>query len=190
MKRTPCALVVLVASFATGLAACGSDPVSVSSPVGITLKVQSGDVTNSAISDDKAITTESGNPYGAFISDAQRKLGRDPARIEVDKLTLTLGAQSTNVTALDQVYTGDVDVALITNDTNSTYDIGHVQSPTGAGPVGLSVSFVSQDMVPADFTKLVAGSFKVVIRGPAATMFAGKGASADLQLMFTFSAFE
>ena len=42
----------------------------------------------------------------------------------------------------------------------------------------------------ADYEKLVAGSFKVVIRGTAATAFAAKGAEANLQLTFTFAAFE
>ncbi|HEX8114583.1 MAG TPA: hypothetical protein VF516_42930 [Kofleriaceae bacterium] len=182
MKLTPLFLLVLVA--------CGSDPVSFSSPVGINLKAKSGDVSSSAVSDDKAITTESGNPYGAFVSDAQRKLGKDPGRIAIDKLTLTLGAQSTNVTALEQVYTGDVDVAFITNDTNNTYDVGHVVSPTGVGPVDMRVTFASEDMTTADFTKLLTGSFKVVIRGPAATTFATSSAEANVQLMFTFAAFE
>ena len=172
------------------LAACGSDPVSFSSPVGINLKAKSGDVAATVISDDKAITTESGNPYGTFVGDAQHKLGRDPGRIEIDKLTMTLGAQSTNVTALEQIYTGDVDVAFITNDTNNTYDVGHVTNPTGVGPVDVRVAFVSQDMTPGDFTKLLNGSFKVTIRGTAAAMFASKGAEADVQLMFTFAAFE
>src|SRR5262249_39031144 len=92
------------------MTACGADPTSYSSPVGINLKAKSGDVSNNAISDDKAITTESGNPYGAFVNDAQTRIGRDPAAIEIDNLTLALGAQSTGVTMLDQVYTGDVDV--------------------------------------------------------------------------------
>jgi len=170
--------------------ACGSDPVSFSAPVGINLKAKSGDVANSAISDDKAITTESGNPYGAFVSDAQAKLGKDPTRIEIDELTLTLGAQSTGVTALDEVYTGDVDVAFITNDTNNTYDAGHVMNPTGVGPVGVDVAFQSGDVSDADFAKFLGGSFKVVIRGPAAASFSAKGAEANLQLTFTFAAFE
>src|SRR5215468_5571204 len=100
------------------LAACGTDPVSFSAPVGINLKVKSGEVLSNAVSDQKAITTESGNPFGAFVSDAQHKLGKDPARIEVHQLTLTLGAQSIGVTKLEEVYTGDVDVAFIMNDTN------------------------------------------------------------------------
>ena len=139
--------VTLVLICVTG---CGADPISYSAPVGINLNVKSSDVSNNAISDDKGITTESGNPYGAFVNDARAKLGRDPARIEIDTLTLILGAQSTGVTTLDEVYTGDVDVALITNDTNNTYDVGHVIDPTGVGPVAVDVSYESASVPSAD----------------------------------------
>jgi hypothetical protein len=172
------------------LVGCSSDPVSYSTPVGISLKAKSGDVAGSVISDDKQITTESGNPYGAFISDAHTKLGKDPTRIEIDKLTLVLGAQSTNVTTLEEVYTGDVDVTFLTNDTNNTYDVGHVMNPMGVGPVDLSVVFQSDAVAAADFTKILGGGFRVVIRGAAAAGFSGKGAEATLQTTFTFAAFE
>ena len=172
------------------LAACGDDPVSYSMPVGINLKVKSGDVSNNAISDQKGITTESGNPYGAFVSDAQGKLGTAPARIELDDLTLTLGAQSTGVTKLEEVYTGDVDVAFIMNDTNNTYDVGHIMNPTGVGPDTVDINFMSSAVSAADYAKMLTGSFNVVIRGPAATMFSAKGAEANMQLTFTFAAFK
>lgn len=170
--------------------ACGDDPVSFSAPVGINLKAKSGDVSNNAISDEKGITTESGNPYGAFVGDAQATIGGDPARIEVDDLTLVLGAQSNGVTALEEVYTGDVDIAFIMNDTNNTFDVGHVIDPTGVGPVDVDVVFDSAEIGDADYAKLLGGSFKVVIRGPAAAAFEAKGAEANLQLTFTFAAFE
>jgi hypothetical protein len=169
---------------------CGADPVSYSSPVGINLKAKSGDVSNSVISDTKEISTESGNPFGAFVSDAEAKLGKSPARIEIDKLTLVLGGQSTNVAKLEDVYTGDVDVAFITNESNDTYDVGHVLNPTGVGPVDMNVVFESADVPAAGYSKLLQGSFKVVIRGSAAPAFAAKNAEASLQVTFTFAAFE
>jgi len=164
--------------------------VSFSTPVGINLKAKSTDVTNSVITDNKDITTESGNPYGAFVKDAQTKLGKDPTRIEVDQLTLLLGAQSVNVTKLEEVYTGDVDVAFLTNDTNNTYDVGHVMNPTGVGPVYVNIVFRSDGVSAVDFPKLLNGSFKVVIRGSAAPGFSTKGAEANLQATFTFTAFD
>ncbi|MBA3539986.1 MAG: hypothetical protein H0T79_10190 [Deltaproteobacteria bacterium] len=171
-------------------AACSDDPVSYSAPVGINLKTKSGDVSNTSISEEKGITTESGNPYGAFVTDATQKLGRAPGGIEVDGVTLVLGAGSTNVVNLNEVFTGDVDVAFIINDTNNTYDVGHINSPAGVGPLAIDVNFDAASIAAQDNAKFLGGSFKVVIRGPSAVGFETKGAEAELQLNFTFAAYE
>jgi hypothetical protein len=173
------------------LAACGDDPVSYSSPVGIELKAKSGEVNNSnALTPEKNITTESGNPYGKFVSDAQATLGRDPGNIVLDQLTMTLGAQSTNVANLEQVMTGDVYVQFLTSDTNNTYVVGHFGSPTGVGPVGGHPDWQLADVGDPDVAKMMGGSFKVVLNAPAAADFATKGAEVSIQLTFTFTAFE
>ncbi|MBA3818608.1 MAG: hypothetical protein H0X17_06920 [Deltaproteobacteria bacterium] len=173
------------------VAACGGDdPVSYSAPVAINLKAESGAVVGTALTDEKGITTESGNPYGAFVTAARGELGADPARVEVDELSLTLGADSTGVTALEQVYVGPVDVLFIMGDSNNTYPVGQITNPTGAASLDVGVSFESNDISDVDFAKFLGGGFKVVIRGNAAPDFASKGAKADLQLTFTFAAFE
>lgn len=173
------------------LGACSSDPVSYSAPVGIELDAKSGDVNMSVVTEQKDITTESGNPYGAFINDAKAKLGgNDPSRIEIDSLTVTLGAQSTGVTTLDEVVTGDVDVAFLADASNNTYDAGHVINPTGVGPDDVDPNFDWTTVAAQDVPQMLNGSFKVVLRGNAATGFSGKGATAVLQLTFTFSAFQ
>lgn len=177
-----CAIVMLVG--------CTDDPLSYSAPVGINLKAKSGDVSGTSVSNQKGINTESGNPYGAFVNDARRKLGRDPARVEIDEATLTLGAQSTGVVTLSEVFVGDVDVAFIIDDSNNTYDVGHVIDPVGVGPVGIGINFESNAVSDADYSKFLGGSFKVVIRGAAAPGFSTKGAEANLQVSFTFAAFE
>lgn len=184
MTKTP-----LLALFV--VAACGDDPVNYSAPVGIELKVKSGEVTASnALTPEKSITTESGNPYGKFISDAQAKLGKDPGRIELDEVTIQLGAQSTNVSALEQVMTGDVFVQFLTNDTNNTFVVGHWENPTTIGPVEGHPSLEWENIGAADVEKMLGGSFKVVLNAPAAAEFSTKGAEASLQLTFTFSAYE
>jgi hypothetical protein len=170
-------------------AACSEDPVSYSAPVGINLKVKSGDVAAAAISEDKGITTETSNPYGAFVAAAATKIGAPPGRIEVDHATLLLGAQSQNVTKLEDVFTGVVDVAFVISDTGNTYDVGTVTDPTGVGPLDLEVSLAGADITPQDFVKYLNGSFKVVARGTAAAGFFANDAEASLQLTFTFAAF-
>lgn len=181
---------LIALALVVGVTGCGDDPVSYSATVGINLKAESGAVNGTAITDEKGITTESGNPYGAFVADATERLGRDPGRIEIDSLALTLGAQSTGVTTLEQVYTGDVDVLFLMNDTDNTYPVGRVTNPAGTGPVGIDVLLDSDAVSEVDYPKYLGGSFKVVLRGTAAADFATKGAKADLQLAFVFAAFE
>ena len=172
-------------------AACGDDPINYSQPVGIELKTKSSDAVNNAIDAEKNINTESGNPYGAFVTEAKNRIGHDPSRIELEKLTITLnGAGSTNVANLNEIMTGDDVVQFVMNDTNDTYVAGRFGSPSGVGPVDGTINF-SWDMVAdQNIAKFISGSFKVVLVAPAATGWMGKGAEADLQLTFTFSAFE
>ena len=174
------------------LAACGDDPVSYSEPVSINLKAKSDDVANGVLTDDKGITTESSNPYGAFVTNARRELGGvDPGSIEVDKIEVFLGAGSKGVTTLGEIYDGNLEVLFEMNDTNNSYTVGHgtITAATGAGPVGLAVDF-DPALPSADYEKLLGGSFKVITRGPAAAGFNGKTADADVQVTFTFAAFE
>lgn len=185
MQKTPL-LALLVTS-----AACGDDPVTYSAPVGIELKAKSGEVTSdNTLTPEKSITSESGNPYGKFVSDAQARLGRDPSAIEIDEVTLQLGAQSVNVASLEQVMTGDVYVRFLTNDTNNTFVAAHWGSPTGLGPVEGHSQFDWSMIGAPDVEKMLGGSFKVVLSAPAAAEFAAKGAEASLQVTFTFTAFE
>src|SRR3954466_725359 len=99
MTRLPYVPLAFVSILGSILGACSDDPVSYSSPVGINLKAKSGDVSGTAISESKGITTEVSNPYGAFITDATAKLGRAPGTVDVDGVTLVLGGDSKNVAA-------------------------------------------------------------------------------------------
>jgi len=183
------------AALAVLAAACGSkDPVSYSAPVGISLDVKSNDDVGGVIHVDKNITTESGNPYGAFTNAAVQKLGRNPSRIQVTSAILTLDpATSTNVTVLESVFSATVRLSFQMNEmngSNNSYPVASVTGPTGAGPVTMPVTFDSGAMTPADFDALVGGSFKVVLTSPAASGFGTLGATAKLEATLTFVAFE
>jgi hypothetical protein len=125
----------LASASALLLAACGDDPLRYSEPVGINLKAKSADTVGGVVSDEKGISTESTNPYGKFVADARVQLGgKDPAEIALEELTLTLGAGSTGVTRLGEVFTGQVDVLFVMNDTNNTAIAGGgVIAATGRG---------------------------------------------------------
>lgn len=182
-------------ALAFALAACGSDPVSYSAPVGINLKLKSSDAANGAVSNEKAITTEQGNPYGAFVADARTKLGRDPGVIDVDRVEVLLGAGSTGVTVLGDVFDGNFEVLFQMNDSANSYPVANgLISDTGSAVTGsgvtLSANFAADSVPDVDYQAMLSGSFKTVGRGPVSAGFVGKGADVDLQLTFTFAAFE
>jgi hypothetical protein len=178
---------VLLAVLAT---ACGTtDPVTYSAPVGISLDVKSGDAAGGAIRVDKNITTESGNPYGAFVNDAVKALGGYPSRIGVASATLALEPSSTGVTTLQQVFTGTIWLSFEPNGTSTLYPAASAAVPTGAGPVPMQVSFDSTSMIPADYAALVGGNFKVVLIGTPAAGFGSAAATARLQAVLNFVAY-
>ena len=185
-------LSVVSCSLVASLAACGNDPVSYSQPVTINLKAKSADVANNVVADEKSITSENSNPYGKFVNDARAAIGKDPSRIALEDATLTLGANSTGVITLGEVFTGATEVNFTTNDTNNTYPAasGVIAATAGSGPLALTTAFSTDPLSTTDFAKLLGGSFKIGIRGPASVGFAGKGADADIQVTLTFSAFE
>lgn len=171
-------------------AACTDDAISYSDAVGISLKAKSSDVVGGVVVDEKAITTESGNPFGAFVEDARRTLGANPGAIEVEDVELALGGGSTGVAALGDVFAEDVEVLFQINDTGTTYVVASgTVLPGVTGPLDLNVSFASAIVDPIDYAKMLNGSFKVITRGTAAPGFGGKSATANLQVTFTFAAF-
>ncbi len=179
--------------FALALVACGDDPVSYSAPVGINLKAKSSDTVNGVVTDEKGITTESSNPYGSFVADARTALGGgDPSEIEVDSVEVLLGANSTGVTTLGEIFDGELVVLFQMNDTNNSFPVaaGDITAETTGGPIALDVTFDSDTLGDADWTKLLGGNFKVIARGPATVDFSTRGADADLQVTFRFTAFE
>ena len=173
-------------------AACGGDPVSFSAPVGVVLKARSADIVDGIVTDEKAITTESGNPYGMFVGGVRAQIGRDPALIDVESVELSLGSGSTGVTSLGEVFAGAVQVVFHMNDTNNAYQVaaGMIGADTPPGPVAFEIVFDAEAVPDLDYVKLLLGSFKGITRGLAAPSFATKGAEADLQITLTFAAFE
>lgn len=173
-------------------AACGGAPVSYSAPIGIALKARSANAANGVVSDEKSINTEAGNPYGAFVNDARARIGRDPALIDVEGVEILLGADSTGVAALGEVFAGAVDLAFEMNDTNVTYPVasGAISGDTATGPILLDVMFAASEVPDLDYVKLLLGNFKLAARGIAAPSFASRGAEANLQVTLTLSALE
>jgi hypothetical protein len=173
------------------LPSCADDPVAVSEAVGINIDIKSDEVATGAISDEKDINSEAGNPYKAFITEARAALGGvDPSEVDLTAVTLSLGATSTGVTDLEQVFTGQVEILFIIHDTNNSYNVATVTNPTGGGPVSMNITW-DPSLIKAssiDWGKFLDDKFKVVIRGTAATGFAEAAATAKMQVTLTFHA--
>lgn len=174
-------------------AACGDDPVTYSEPVGLTMQASSGDVAGGRVEEEKNINTESGNPYAAFIANAEAELGRAPSDIAVDAVTLELDlAASNNIDALGLLFAGDTEVTFVSNGSDTAYPVAiHTfEAADTAGPVDFHVHFDSDSLSDADYTDLVGGNFKVTLAGPAAPGFAALNADADMSLVLTFVAYD
>ncbi len=169
------------------LAACTDTPISYSDEVGIALKA---DVVDGTVVNEKNINTESGNPYAAFITDAQNALHADPGSIEVDRVELSI-ANGSSVTQLGEVFGGDVEVLFQISDTDTIYVVATDSIVPGLdGPQQLDVSFSSAAVDAADYPRIVSGGFKVITTGRAAAGFDGKSQTANLMVTFNFAAFE
>jgi hypothetical protein len=175
------------------VAACGSDEVSYSAPVGINLSVASGEVEAGQIVDEKNINTESGNPYAVFIADARDALGGDdPGDLRLDRAALEVMPSSSGVGELGAIFAGRVELRFEMNSTGTIVPAGwlDVAADTGAGPVEATIDFDASAVPDAEWASLVGGAFKVVLQGPAADGFADASADADLVATFELTALE
>lgn len=158
-------------------AGTNANTVNFSGPVPINIdKFKDGEVRNEAFDVDKSVSTESGNPYGAFLQEARARLGRPPAAVIVERATLTLGANSSGVTSFQQFFGGPLTLYLTNSGT--TVNVGTVAQPTGAGPVEVTITATRDTLGPLQ-NDLSQGSFKVGVRVPAA---AGRPRSFDAKV--------
>ncbi len=183
---------ILVGSALVLLAGCPAAPVTYSAPVGISLHAKSSDATNGLVTDDKRISTEQGNPYGAFVGEAKAKLaGRSPTAIVVEGAQLALGDGSSAVASLADVFGGNVAIDFLIDDSNNSFGVANAAvDPAADDALELDPHFDSGALSEFDYAKLLGGHFTVVARGTAARGFADKGAVVNLDVTLTFAAFE
>ena len=142
--------------------ACGDDPVAFSEVVSLKLSgVKNGDLVNGTASEEKSVSSESGNPYGEFLKHAKEKLGGiEPSRIEVVGVTVQVHADSKNATRIEQVF-ADLEVFIANNAT--TIPVASHDNPTGSSlkmPLLEDVDYggVTDSMLKGDFKMGARGS--------------------------------
>jgi hypothetical protein len=182
-------LTALTSVAALGLFGCGGGPISVSQPITLSKTSSSNDVVTGVLTWDRGVNNDTGSPFANFIGAARQQLeGKDPSRLELTSASLFLGGQSQGVTALEQVFSGRVDMLLQTSHTS--YAAAHLDQVSRAGPADFTVDFNWNAVAPADRSDLFNGNFDVVLRGEATTTFATTDSKADLQTTIGFQAYE
>lgn|GEM_PF-974587 len=168
MKLIKCSRVVLaVCAIAlvpwAGCADEPAEPVAYSETVSLKLggiKESDLDKGQLAISRDKNVNAESGNPYKVFLDDARAALGRDPGSIRVSQVFVRVHADTTGVTSFEEVF-ATLEVFLA--DSATTIPVGDVDAPTGSSieiPVG-----ATEATLDALQESLQKDDFKVGARG-------------------------
>ena len=168
-------------------AACGNDP----SHVTLGLDVEYSNGGHGILFASKPMASEEGDPYGAFIDDARKRLGKEPSRIGIDGLSVTLVGGSDEARALEDVFVGTLEVSFIGRGPGwpaPLYPVGSVSRPTGEGPVALDVAFDADTFASEQADWLRTGDFTVSLRSPYPDDF--HGGSADVQLTFILAALE
>ena len=143
---------------------CEEDPVGVEDRIVIQLSgIKESDINSGTVQKSKNVTTETSNPYGAFLQDARQTLGRDPSRIGVTMVQITLAGDSRGVASFGDLFNGTVEVFLDA-DVGGTVPVARVSAPGGSGPIDLELVSDEASLAPI-LAALLATNFRVGIRG-------------------------
>jgi len=185
MKSMVQGILVLVA---LGAVAGCEEPAATSDTIVIRLSgIKEGDIIDGFVEREKNVTTETSNPYAAFLADAREALGTDPTLVEVEAVSLTLGGDTRGVAGFEELFTGEVNVFLRTDDGGTVY-VGRVTDPTGVGPVECELVAGDEALAPI-LPSLLDGSFRVGVRG-ATPRVAGDDFDAKVEVAIGFAAYE
>jgi len=178
---------LLVVLSLAGLAGCES-PAASSDTIVIRLSgIKEGDVADGVVEREKNVTTETSNPYARFLADARAALGRDPSRVEVDAVSITLGGDTRGVAGFQELFSGETNVFL-RDDVGGTVYVGRVGAPSGVGPVECEVVATEESLAPI-LPALLSGAFRVGVRGPT-NRLATDDFDAKVEVSIRFSALE
>jgi hypothetical protein len=148
-----------------------SDPLApIVSPI-ITMTVNSmngSDIESGIIDKDENISTETGNPWGEFMSDAVDQCGGDPVGFEVAEVSLELDRDGSDIESLDEVFSDSASVILrSTQGSDADADqvvIGSGMVQGAGGTFNFMVPVLRAELAVIH-DRLVGGDFHVAVRG-------------------------
>lgn len=141
-------------------AGCGDDPAAVTGPITLTISsINESDIDNGVVWKDKNISSESGNPWGEFIDDAQSQLGGDPSEFEFISATVTLDvASSDEVAGFEDVAAGSMRLMITRTNGDTPVIIAELADPSGT-EVDLPITASRSDLA-THHSAMVGGDFK------------------------------
>lgn len=169
------------------LVGCSDDPAFTSGQVGISLSLKEGAIVGDQIDSRKNVSTESGNPYGAFISKVQNEFGDTPREIRIEAVSLQIQDTKDDVAVFEDLWPESVQVFLAADDTVSGFTVASVEGPTGLGPINVPTRPV-EDTTALE-TLLESGNFRVGVRGKTALTDAAKF-DTKVAVTLTFGVYE
>lgn len=179
--------VLLSGLVALTLVGCSDDPAFTSGQVGISLGLKEGAIVGDQIDTRKNVSTESGNPYGAFVSKVENEFGDTPREIRIEAVSLQIQDTKDDVAVFEDLWPETAEVFLAADDTVSGFTVATVQNPTGLGPIDLVVQPVED--ATALGTLLDSGNFRVGVRGKTGLTSASKF-DTKIAVTLTFGAYE
>ena len=129
MFRRPAVLALLL-SIALFTPGCADEPIAHSENVGLQLStMKAKDVSSGSVTTEKNVNTESGNPYGAFLKNAEENLdGAQPSYISITSATIELSSDSQGISRLDQAFKL---IELFVSTSETTVVLGSASSLSG-----------------------------------------------------------
>lgn len=142
--------------------------------------IKEDDIRDGQAGEDKSVSDESGNPYAAFLRNAEAQLGRPPSVVRPVEATLRIHADSRGVSTFDEVFES---LELYVSTSASTIVFGRpARLDQSSAEVTITATTRDLEALQAD---LVQGSFKVGYRGPVvATPPADFDLRATIDVMF------
>lgn len=136
------------------------------------------------------ISSQDGNPYLSFLMNARIRLEREPARIDIETIKMSLGNNAGGVANLGEVFRGHTEALLILDSSGAPT----VAAQTEVGEIALDeITFTTDfpdDISGARLELLRAGGFPVSVRGEIAPGFAERGVAAPLTVAISFAAYK
>lgn len=155
---------LVLSSLALSSTSCGDDEaLFTSGQVSVKLNLKEGDVVSERLEDRKNISTESSNPYGAFLNEVDRTFGDSPREIRVEEVSIEISETKDDVATLADLWPGSFDVFFAADDSVSGYTIATASSATNVGPITMTLDENVNRQEVQDL--LNSGNFRVGVRG-------------------------